>query len=201
MLKSLFVPAHAIERSKTVSNPLVWGIYAILGISLLFFSMKGLHIGRSVSTSYIFLISAMVGPVVGFFAGYTTSYIYYKISDSFFFVPDEMNRQHIFRAMAIVNLPLILLGILTLVEYLIYGDIIFHKINPVKFMEEISSVYYYGMEVLKIVIMLWVLIFTLLVLSKLLDIKITQALLANVVCALIIYGLGKILLYILVLSL
>ena len=201
MLQSLFVPRHAIEKSKTVPSPLVWGMYGIIGISVLFFSMKGAHMGRSINISYIFLISALVGPIVGFFAGYITSYIYYKISDSFFFVPEETNRQDIFRAMAIANLPLVLLGVFTLVQYLVYGDIIFNKINPVKFMEETSSVYYYGIEALKIGVMLWVLIFTLLVLSKLLDIKIMQALLANAVCGLIIYGLGKILLYILVLSL
>ena len=201
MIQSLFIADRAIEKSKKVSSPLIWGMYAIVGISLLFSSMKGAHLGRSINTSHIFLISVMVGPIVGFLAGYATSYIYYKISDSFFFVPDETNRRDIFRAMAIVNLPLVLLGVFTLVQYLIYGDVIFNKIDPAKFMEGTSSIYYYGMEMLKIAVMLWVLVFSLLVLSKLLDIKIMQAFLANAVCALIIYGLGKILLYILVLSL
>jgi hypothetical protein len=201
MIKSLLVPDHTIEKSKSITNPFLWGIYAVVGISLLFFSMKGIHMGRTLHMRHIFLISLVAGPVVGVLAGFIASYIYYKISDSFFFVPEEVNRQDVFRAMAIVNIPLVLLGIFTLAQYLFYGDIIFNKINPVKFMEDTPSTYYYGMEVLKIGVILWVLVFSLLVLSRLLDIKVMQAFIANAVCALIIYGLGKILLYILVLLL
>ena len=194
---SFLKPSLAAEKINRLNNKTIIGIYALLGIAILFFHAHTIHLGKVIPVGYIFIFSLLIGPFIGNLSGWIASRLYFALSNNFFLLDEGMNWQDVWKTMAFSNIPLIFAGLLIVIQYFIYGDIVFTKIDIGKYAQT-SMLFYYLIEMVKIGLLVWAFIFSICVLSNKLNITIVQALTTNFVSVLVIYGLGRILLFIIV---
>lgn len=194
---SLIKPSLAVERIKKLDSKITIAIYALLGIAIMLFHAHTTHAGKVTSAGNIFLFSILLGPFVGNFSGWLSTSVYYGLSKNFFILDEGVLKRDVWTTIAYTNIGLIFCGVLTVIQFFVFGEPLFAKMDMDKYVD-VSMTYYYAMEIMKIILLAWAFIFSVWVLSKILHITVVQALTVNFVSVLLIYGLGRIVLYIIV---
>lgn len=197
---SLIFPSKAVENIKRLDKKITIVLYGLIGVATVLFHAHTTHAGKIMHVDVIFLSAFLIGPLLGVFSGWVSASIYFYLSKTFFILDDDVNKKDVWTTLAYTNIGLIVAGILIVIQYAIYGEPFFSKMDIGRYVKTSTS-YFYAIELIKVCLLTWAFLFTVWVLARVVKITVIQSLTVNFVSMLLVYGFGRILIYIVVLIL